>query len=159
VEKFRTLDERAIDDAQSVVLQQPHRRGAADPSDPRLASPLGRFCIVQKLRPECWDAGEQYGQVVRRDRRSRGLLDVGWRFEIGPEQPPDAATLAARRVLARKARSDADAVLKPLAPGLTWALIGLCCDGYDQPAHWTFLLRRGLFELAVFFGLVEQFHR
>ncbi|HWX14156.1 MAG TPA: hypothetical protein VNY06_04745, partial [Methylocella sp.] len=59
----RHRSQRQIEDAEkAVVLAQPHRRG--DKSQ-NCESPLGRFAIKWKLRHEVFDAGLQYGRMVR----------------------------------------------------------------------------------------------
>jgi hypothetical protein len=53
-----------------VVLMQPHRGGD---SDQRRASALGRFVMDHKLRPELYDAGNEYAGLVRRLWAAKGV--------------------------------------------------------------------------------------
>lgn len=53
--------------ATALVRQQPHRRPFGDKSDsPLAASPMGRFCLTHKLRPEFYDAAEDWARVHRK---------------------------------------------------------------------------------------------
>jgi hypothetical protein len=53
-----------------TVLKQPHRLGD---TDQRLESPLGRFVVRNKLRPELYDAGIEYGGLVRHFYHAKGV--------------------------------------------------------------------------------------
>jgi hypothetical protein len=55
--------QRALNVEKLVVLGQPHRHGDLDQ---KTESPLGRFAIRHKLRQELYDAGIEYGTLVRR---------------------------------------------------------------------------------------------
>jgi hypothetical protein len=59
-----------------TVLAQPHRRGD---SSQMAESALGRFIINNKLRSECFDAGEQWATVKR-----KWLVAMGCRIPGGP---------------------------------------------------------------------------
>lgn len=64
--RIRRMDDRARDAfnvEKLTVLSQPHRRGERE--DQKQASPLGRFVIRHKLREELYDAGNEYGGMVR----------------------------------------------------------------------------------------------
>lgn len=58
--------------AEVVVLRQPHRLGN---TDQRCATVFGRFCLHNKLIGELYDAGEEYGAVVRRWRSAKGIAN------------------------------------------------------------------------------------
>jgi hypothetical protein len=62
------------DEAVSVALQQPHRRGFADPRSKRLATALGRFCARYALPEPYWRGGRDYGLLK-------------WRFQSGKKLP------------------------------------------------------------------------
>ena len=47
------------------VESQPHRRGFSDPGNPWLASELGRFCRVHRLRREIYEAAGEWANIVR----------------------------------------------------------------------------------------------
>lgn len=53
-----------------TVLMQPHRRGD---TDPRRESPLGRFCLRNKLGREMYDTGIEYGGLVRQFFAAKGI--------------------------------------------------------------------------------------
>jgi hypothetical protein len=57
----------------SVILNQPHRRGQANPTDQKHASAFGRFCLRMKLREEIYTASEKFGSLVRSWRAARGV--------------------------------------------------------------------------------------
>ena len=57
------------------VANQPHRREFADPLDPWLESELGRFCRRNKLRRECFEAGEAWADLHRRYYSAKGAPD------------------------------------------------------------------------------------
>jgi len=53
-----------------VVLRQPHRNFD---TDQMRESPLGRFCICNKLRRELYDAAIEYGCLVRHFHAAKGI--------------------------------------------------------------------------------------
>jgi hypothetical protein len=57
----------------AVALAQPHRRGAEDPKDPLLESPLGRLILDFELDRTAFDNGLAYGSLVRRVFSARGV--------------------------------------------------------------------------------------
>ena len=64
---------RRADEILSVVLAQPHRRGAKDPRDPLLECPLGRFVRRHKMNEAIYRAGLAYSDLVRKWRRAREI--------------------------------------------------------------------------------------
>jgi len=53
-----------------TVMMQPHRRG----DNSQLSeSPLGRFCLRNKLRSELYDTGIEYGGLVRQFFAAKGI--------------------------------------------------------------------------------------
>jgi hypothetical protein len=79
--KKPTAAERAAREAElyranmQQVAGQPHRREFADPLDPWLESELGRFCRRNKLRRECFEAGEAWADLHRRYHTAKGAPD------------------------------------------------------------------------------------
>jgi hypothetical protein len=57
----------------AAVLAQPHRRGAKDPKDPFLESPLGRFVLRQELPRTSYDTALTYASLVRRNFAVAGI--------------------------------------------------------------------------------------
>jgi hypothetical protein len=57
------------------VLSQPHRRAVdiGDALDQKRESILGRFVIRNKLRPELYDAGIEFGSLCRHFYHSKGV--------------------------------------------------------------------------------------
>jgi len=51
-------------------MMQPHRRGD---NRRELESPLGRFCLRNKLREELYDTGIEYGGIVRQFYAAKGI--------------------------------------------------------------------------------------
>ncbi len=70
---------------QSVVLNQPHRRGEANPW---AESPLGRLCLRLKLRRELYDAGMNYASIVACWRGAKGIPKSTGRSTGGSGQTP-----------------------------------------------------------------------
>lgn len=70
VQQLEELQRQRFDFEKAIVLSQPHRRGD---SDQRRASPLGRFVLDNKLRPELYDAGNEYAGLVRRLWAAKGV--------------------------------------------------------------------------------------
>lgn len=65
-----TAAQKSVADAEKLVaLAQPHRRG--NTSD-LCGSALGRFCLAQALRRECYDAGLEYGMLKSKWRAAWG---------------------------------------------------------------------------------------
>ena len=70
VERLNAMASELRRKEQSVVLNQPHRRG----SDHKWAeSALGRLCLRRKLREQLFDAGQHYASVVSCWRGAKGI--------------------------------------------------------------------------------------
>ena len=63
-EKARRLGETRF------VVYQPHRRGE---THYWAGSVFGRFCLSHGLKPEIYDAGQRFGEIVSQWRNSRGI--------------------------------------------------------------------------------------
>jgi hypothetical protein len=136
-----------------VVLAQSHRRGNIDQ---RCESPLGRFVIARKLKPELYDAGEHFQTIVMTWRRLKGLPGV---LSNGPGSPvshDDDAIADRINSLARRMR-DADAAMQNRdASAVRWLLFD--CPPMDDATD-PDLCRRiewGLHDLAIHFGMIPH---
>jgi hypothetical protein len=56
-----------------TVLSQPHRRGD---TEQKLESPLGRLVLRNKLGSELYDAGVEYGGLVRHFHAAKGVPSI-----------------------------------------------------------------------------------
>ena len=156
---------REAEEIMSVVKAQPHRRGS---DDPRLASPLGRFCarIWAKdahLRAACYSAGGDYAREVREALAARGFNVEGLEPETqrgnSGSQDPTAQEIADQQLkIAEKDRivAAANAVLVPIDPRLPRAMESLCCT-LDEPSPYREgMLQAGLWRLAGHYGLLDR---
>ena len=75
----------------ATALAQPHRRGNPEPW---LGSALGRFCHFQRVRRELYDAGLEYGAIIRRWRSAKGIPSDERHGTGGCGDGPSAATVA-----------------------------------------------------------------
>jgi hypothetical protein len=106
-----------------VVLAQPHRRGERDQ---KAASALGRFCLRHKLEGELYQAGEDYGNLVRRWRIAKGIPVQGRPGRsLGLE--PDGATV---RAWGRRINEIEDRLLEG-GPGILGAIGWLILSDCD----------------------------
>jgi hypothetical protein len=122
------LRRMAEDEEKQVVLAQPHRRGERDQ---RASCALGRFCLQNKLEPELYQAGEDYGNLVRRWRIAKGIPVQG---RPGPSKgtEPDEKTI---RGWGRRILEIEDRLLKA-APGVLGAIGWLILSDEDpQPVN------------------------
>lgn len=95
--ELKELQRAREETEKQTVLAQPHRRGERDQ---KAASALGRFCLQHKLEGELYQAGEEYGNLVRRWRIANCIPVQG---RPGPSLgiEPDDATVQGwgRRIL------------------------------------------------------------
>ena len=98
------------EDALSVALWQPHRRGN---DDPRLESALGRFCVSAAIPGHLYAAGVTYRDVVLEARQAMGLGNPGWSAGTSGYAEGQTDKQIADRVAKTRARQDeADAILR-----------------------------------------------
>lgn len=154
-------------EAQSVALQQPHRREFAYPGSPWLASPLGRFCKRawpgdHDLREACYRSGSDYARDVRAARVARGFFVDGVGTEARGVVPNDEPTLdgvrsAKAAIEAADAKvAEANAVLRGVMPRAPRAVEALCC-GSDEPSPYDEgILKAGLWRLATHYGIIGE---
>lgn len=143
--------------------EQPERRGASDPLDPRLGYPLGRLNYSGVVDKRQHDAGERLAALAMKYGRTIGMPPpvpqaisdslVGRGLSIAPE--PDPAEVAA----VRRAYDDAYAALLE-AGGKKTSVIKICRDVCILGRHEVSLtesqtgdLRLGLNALARLFGI------
>jgi hypothetical protein len=68
--RLQKVERDRLDGEKSVVLRQQHRQGD---SDQLRESPLGRFVLRRHMRREIYDAGVEFGCLVRFFLRARGI--------------------------------------------------------------------------------------
>ena len=144
---------RAQAEIMSVALSQPHRRGS---TDKRAGEPLYDFFIAQRLRDELYTAGVEYETVVH---QHRVLMGLGMGNSSSPEgrgEPLSDAQLRANCEAARMKRDEADYALVRVAPNAKSAMIRLCVDKVTPSPYDESVLRRGLWALAVHFGIINR---
>lgn len=129
----------------SVALGHPHRNGS---DDPRLATPLGRFCAHQKLGDHCRQAGEQYREIVEDDKIARGFQVHGWAPSDRGYVGMTLAQIEARKELAIKRRREADAILRAVIPRLAWAMERLVYEEQEPSPYDRDIITHGLINLA-----------
>lgn len=137
----------------SVALMQPHRAGN---DDPKLSTPLGRFCIVQRLRGELYQAGDQYAEVLRQAKAARG-------FSVPYSPRGEGATgltegqLQAMRDAAIIREANCNAILIAIHARAARVLEALCYDQREISVHDEALAAHGLLMLArEAFGLINE---
>lgn len=115
-ERFEAA-ERA--EALSVALSHPHRAGS---DDPRLATPLGRFCAGLKLGDHCRQAGERYREIIEDDKIARGFQVHGWAPSDRGYFGLTEAQLEARKELAIRRRREADEIARAVHSRAPWVM-------------------------------------
>jgi hypothetical protein len=145
-------DEETQEQVLKTGTEQPHRRGQADPRDPRLESPLGRFCVMHGLSSDLYGAGVSYRNIVLEARQAKGLPNCGggpggWRGS----EVDDAE--AAKRVASTKAREDeSDAVLKRIRLVLPRRMKDICVLEITHNPSDSNILRDGLVALHAIYS-------
>lgn len=117
------------------VANQPHRRNAPDPLDRRLSSALGRFCIAHGLRSELFDAGEEWGNLLRRWRAAKGVPDPMHTGGMGSGLGPSDDTVDGWERLIRRIEKS----LETAGRRVWLATRSLCIDDvepYSSEAKW-----------------------
>jgi hypothetical protein len=149
----------------SVAIHQPHRRAIrgtpidasnADTPFARQSTPLGRLCIARKLRTECYQAGDEYAEVLRQAKAAMGLsVPYSPRGEGQTALTEDE--LQAMRDAARIRERKCNAILVGVHPRAARVLEMLCYDQRDICAEETTIAIRGLDALArLAFGLIDE---
>lgn len=136
-----------------TVLAQPHRRGSRDQ---RCENALGRLVLRLKLRPELYDAGEEYRAIVARYRAARGV-PIGLRVVTpGPtREDQDAALARARTDNLRRRIILCEHDLKADGIQALLTVRTLVLDGFDIGMDQDPYAVRGLKALAVSFGMLH----
>ena len=149
----------------AVALAQPHRGGS---SDPRLATPLGRFVETSWPRMDClyfacYRAGCDYAQEVSAAKTARGFQVEGCggeqvRQSALPEFPTFAQIAAQRAVIAELDRvvARANEALAAIHNRLPKAMERLCCTFGEPFPSDVGMLKNGLYRLAGHYGLLDR---
>lgn len=128
-----------------VALDQPHRRGAVDPLDPRLECPLGRLRLSGRITEAEYRAGCQWRGIYHR-----------WLSSIGaPDHPPPDCSDEEAEAIARTFKIG-ERVLKALGPRVFHAVSAVAV--YEEPEELgdfeftAIAAKKGLTALADVFG-------
>lgn len=129
LQQIKEAEAKEYRENMQTVANQPHRRNAPDPLDRRLSSALGRFCIAHGLRSELFDAGEEWGNLLRRWRAAKGVPDPMHTGGMGSGLGPSDDTVDGWERLIRRI----EAALKALDSTETiWRLTrSICIDDED----------------------------
>jgi hypothetical protein len=158
-------EEKEQRDIMSVALAQPHRGGS---SDPRLATPLGRFVETSWPRTDrlyfaCYRAGCDYAQEISAAKTARGFQVEGCggeqvRQSALPEFPTLAQIAAQRAVIAELDRvvARANETLAAVHNRLPKAMERLCCTFGEPFPSDVGMLKNGLYRLAGHYGLLDR---
>jgi hypothetical protein len=149
----------------SVALAQPHRAGS---SDPRLATPLGRFVEnswprTDRLYFACYRAGCDYAKDVSAAKTARGFTVEGCggeqtRQSLISDFPTFAQIAAQRAVIAELDRvvARANETLIEVHARLPRAMERLCCTFGEPFPSDIGMLKNGLYRLAGHYGLLDR---
>ena len=117
-------EDQARADALSVALAQPHRRGN---DDPRMESPLGRFCAQEGLHSDLYRAGCRYREIVLEARQAMGLQNAGWNpGSSGYTEGMNDKQAARRAKETNERQEEYDRALKRVALNLPSLMRNLC---------------------------------
>lgn len=139
-------------DALAVALHQPHRKGS---DDPRLESPLGRFCVsaVPPIPSHSYNAGVRYREIVLEARQAMGLPNPGWSAGgNGYSDGMDDAQIAKRVRDSRANQDRADATLKRIHLRLPRSMRDMCVLEIEHNQEDSTILRAGLVALDALFS-------
>lgn len=145
VQQIAEAERARADQEKIVVLLQPHRRGEQS----QLAgSALGRFVLKYKIRPECYDAAEQWASVKR-----KWLSAMGARL---PEKIHGTGADIPLELVNSWRDQDYDAqqaMLRYGGPDGLLSVTWMAFDGFEfAPGANPQLAQRALLALAVFMG-------
>lgn len=144
-------EEMDREDALSVALWQPHRRGN---DDPRLESALGRFCVAEGIPTQLYAAGVIYRDVVLEARQAMGLGNPGWSAGTSGYTDGQTDKQIADRVAKTRARQDeADAILRRIKFILPSRMRSMCVLELEVNQEDRTILRAGLVALHALFGV------
>ena len=149
------------EDAQRVVLAQPHRDGN---DDARMAFPLGRFCARSWPRDERFasamhEAGVAYAADVRAVNVARGFHVDGCASDTpgGPKAsaeatPAEIADQKAKIYSLERTLARADEELRNIMARCPARMVELCFDHLDPSPNDEDMLKAALYRLAVYYG-------
>ena len=143
------MKEETREEVQATALSQPHRRGS---DDPRLESPLGRFCAIHGFSSELFGAGVRYREIVLEARQALGLPNPGYApGKSGFTDGMDDKQIAERRERADKSQGESDATLKRIKLRLPSVMKNLCVLEIDHLSSDSSILRDGLLALLALY--------
>lgn len=162
-ERYRDAITTERREALSVVINQPHRRDAADPEKAMLHAPLGRFCLAAKCDEKVYEGIVEYAVVRERYRMAvaGGPKGVGTYTSNGSGNPDGPAPEQIDRWRSR-IKSAHEAVHQHCGPDATQ----LCCMvsniavfhrelSTDEFAKWAPQIRHAMGEMAFALGALE----
>ena len=171
----RTAQERLEDEqrakARAVAVDQPHRRGAEDPTDPLLGTAHGRFCLREwpgvarrTHRVMMFNAGEDYARDVRDLKQAKGFAAAAG-TAMSPkggssDDVSQAAIEAAREQVEKCAAAvrSADEAMMLIGRGAKPrdAIRRLCCEDKEPGPYDDGVIRAALYRLALHYAKVER---
>ena len=131
-----------------AMLSQPHRRGSANPTDQKLESVFGRFCLRNKLREEIYTAGNLYGDKVRRLRSVKGVPSSLRLSGQGNGGDPEIETVRGWEEEIDRIRADVVRDCRDAGAGLS-ALRGMILDELPRPRQFDPFIVQAAYWLAV----------
>lgn len=140
----------------SVVLAQPHRRGARNE---RLGTALGRFCVEHKphaLGDHLFAAGERYGEIIRQFKNAMGFQVPGWAPSDGGYEILTDAQAQAKKELAIRRKKEAEEIIIAIIPRAPRALERLTFDDLPPSPYDEGLIVACLVRLAQEWGLAPR---
>ena len=147
-------EDQARTDALSVALAQPHRQGS---DDPRLESPLGRFCVSARLSGHLFSAGVRYREIVLEARQAMGLSNPGWSAGAnGYTDGMDDKQILERVQKSRENQDRADATLKRIHLRLPKVMRDMCVLEIEHNQEDSSILQAGLVALDALFSSISK---
>ena len=152
-----------------TVVNQPHRRGARDPRDPRLAFPLGRFCARAwphdpDFANAMFAAGSAYADDVRELKVAQGFHVPGCESDMAFSAPGGSGEASPEEIENQRAEIDglrrtvekADGDLRLIMRRLPSAMVALCFDHAEPLMNDEDMLKHGLYALSLLYRTWER---
>lgn len=151
-------DKREREEAQKVVLEQPHRRG--NPSV-KAGDPLAEFCDSHwpndmRFANKMYAAGRMYDQIIGDSRLARGLPRLGQTAGNGAERGLTEEQIQAERELAVRKRDEADGILINIDLRAKNVMEDICYWQREPGPYDESRLVQGLYRLADWLGMIEH---
>lgn len=145
-DRIRIMGERAF------VVGQPHRRGEMSQM---AGSVFGRFCLKNKLRPEIYDAGQEFARIVAGWRAAKGV-PVFSNASPGPMPAPEDPERTKKRVDGLRDRMmRCEKALLRIGTEANIAVRQLILDEFDLSWEQDEHAKDGLAALAVELGFMK----